>query len=88
MGDHEDNEERSGRPSVVSDDFVQIVDRKKLVKDCASQLQNFHVKFHKFNALFSTTLSQLGYAVTSFAQDGFRKCSLVRTERREWLRLL
>jgi hypothetical protein len=54
MGEHEDDEERSGRPSVVSYDLVQSVDQKTIMKDCASQLQNFHVKFHKFNALFYT----------------------------------
>jgi hypothetical protein len=33
---------------------------KKFMKDGASQFQNFHVNFHKFNAPFSTRLSQLG----------------------------
>jgi hypothetical protein len=45
------DEEWSGRPSVVSDDLVQSVD-KKFVKDGASQFQNLHVNFHKFLALF------------------------------------
>jgi hypothetical protein len=53
---------------------------KKYVKDNASQFQNLRVNFHKSHAPFSTRLSQLGYAITSFAQDGFRKCSLVRTK--------
>jgi hypothetical protein len=34
------DEERSGRPSVVSDVFVQSVE-KTVVKDGASQFQNF-----------------------------------------------
>jgi hypothetical protein len=46
---------------------------KKFVKDGASQFQNYHVNFHKFQALFSMKLSQLSYAVTRFEQDGFRK---------------
>jgi spore coat polysaccharide biosynthesis protein SpsF (cytidylyltransferase family) len=46
------------------------------------------VNFHKFHALFSTTLSQLAEANKSFAQDVFRKCSRVSTKHREWLRLL
>jgi hypothetical protein len=61
-------------PSVVSEDLVQSVDQK-FVKDGASQFQNFYVNFHKFHALFSVRLSHLGKAVTSFAQDRFRKCS-------------
>jgi hypothetical protein len=60
---------------------------KKFVKDGASQFQNVRVNFHKFHALFPTRLSQLGKATASCAQDGFRKCSRVRTKRREWLRL-
>jgi hypothetical protein len=43
---------------------------KKFVKDSVSQFQNFHLNYHKFHALFSRRLSQLGYAITSFAQDG------------------
>jgi transposase len=54
-----DDEERSGRPIVVSDDLVQSVD-EKCVNEGASQFQNFRVNFHKFHALFSTRLSQLG----------------------------
>jgi hypothetical protein len=53
------DEERSGRPSVVSDGLVQSVD-KNFVKDSTSQFQNFHVNFHTFHALFSTGLSQIG----------------------------
>jgi transposase len=53
------DEERSGRPSVVSDDLVQTV-AKQFVKDGASQFQNFCVNFRTFHALFSTRLSQIG----------------------------
>jgi hypothetical protein len=53
------DEVRSDRPSVVSDDLIQSVD-KKSVKDGASQFQIFRVNFHKFRVLFSTRLSQLG----------------------------
>jgi hypothetical protein len=53
------DEERNGRPSVVSDDLVESAD-KKFVKDRASQFQNFRVNFHKFRMLFSMGLSQLG----------------------------
>jgi hypothetical protein len=74
---------KSGGPSVVSDDFVQNVDIK-FVTDGASQFQNFRVNFHKFHALLSTRLSQLGLAITSFVQDGFQKCSWVRKNRREF----
>jgi hypothetical protein len=52
------DEERSGRPSVVSDDIFKLL-TKKFVKDGASQFQNFRANFHK-HALFSTRLSQLG----------------------------
>jgi hypothetical protein len=79
------DEGRSGRPSVMSDDLFQNADQK-FVKDGASQFQSFRVNFHKCHALFSTRLSQLGYAITSFEQEGFRKLSRVSIKRREWLR--
>jgi hypothetical protein len=47
------------QPSEVSYNLVQSVDQK-CMKDGISQFQNFHVNFHKFHALFSTRLSQLG----------------------------
>jgi hypothetical protein len=47
-------------PPVGSHDFVQSVDQKQCVNEGASQFQNFHVDFHKFQALFFTRLSQLG----------------------------
>jgi hypothetical protein len=53
------DEEWSDHPSVVGDDLVRSVNQKKLVKDGASQLRNFHVNFHKFHTLFSMRLSQL-----------------------------
>jgi hypothetical protein len=46
-------------PSVVSDDLVQSVDQI-IVKDHASQYQNFRVNFHKFHAFSSTGFSELG----------------------------
>jgi hypothetical protein len=54
------DEERSGQPSVASDNFVQSCEQKQSVKDGVSQFQNFRVNFHKFHALFSARLSQLG----------------------------
>jgi hypothetical protein len=48
------------QPSVVSDEIVQSFDQKNLVKEGASQFQNFHVNFHKFHLLLSMRLSQLG----------------------------
>jgi hypothetical protein len=62
-----------GRPAVVSDDLLQSV-AKKIVKDGASQFQNFRVNFHKFYPLFSTTVLQFGQASKRFAHE-FRKCS-------------
>jgi hypothetical protein len=41
-------------PSAMSDDL------KKFMKGDASQFQTYRVNFHKFHALFSTRLSQLG----------------------------
>jgi hypothetical protein len=81
------DEEQSGQPSVVSDDFFKVL-TKKYVKDGASQFQNFHVNFQKFHALFSMILSYLGLAIIkSSAQDGFRKCSRVSTKRTKRLQL-
>jgi hypothetical protein len=64
------DEERSGRPSVVSNDLVQTVDQQ-ICKYGASQFQNFHVNFHKFHSLFFTRFSQLGLAIVSFENDDF-----------------
>jgi hypothetical protein len=48
-----------GRPSVVSDVLFQEW-TKQFVKDGASQFQNFHVNFHKFHPVFSTTVLHFG----------------------------
>jgi hypothetical protein len=61
---------------------------KKLVKDGASQFQNFRVNLHRFHATFFIRLSQLVYVITSITEDGFRNCSRVRTKRRELLTFL
>jgi transposase len=53
------DDERSGRPSVVSDDLVQVV-HQKLCERRASQLRNLCVNFHKFHAFSCTGLAQLG----------------------------
>jgi hypothetical protein len=37
------DEERSDGSFAVSDELVQTVDQKKIVKDGASRFQNFHV---------------------------------------------
>jgi hypothetical protein len=66
------NEEQSEWSSGVSVDLVQSVGQK-FVKGGASQFHKFRVNLHKFHALFSMRLSQLDQAITSFAQDGFRK---------------
>jgi hypothetical protein len=52
------SEHAVGRPSVVSGDLIQCVDQK-IVKDGASQFQNFPVDLKTYT-LLSTTLSQLG----------------------------
>jgi hypothetical protein len=51
------DEQRSGRPSVMSDDLVQNVDQKNFAKDGVLQFQNFRASLHKFHALFYTRLS-------------------------------
>jgi hypothetical protein len=53
------DEERSGQPSVVSNDLVESVD-EEICKDGASQFQSFRVNFHKFHILSSMRLSELG----------------------------
>jgi hypothetical protein len=50
------DEERSGRPSVVNEVLFKVL-TDKFVKVGTSQ---FHVSFHKFHALSSMRLSQLG----------------------------
>jgi hypothetical protein len=48
-----------GQPSVVSDDLVQSVDQQ-ICENGASQFLDLSCDFHKFHALFSMKLSQLG----------------------------
>jgi hypothetical protein len=60
------------QPSVVSDILFEVL-TKRFVKDGASQFQNFRVHFKiSHSTLYDY---QLGWAITSFAQDSFRKCS-------------
>jgi hypothetical protein len=58
---------------------------KKFVKDGASQLQNFRVNFHTFQVLFYTRLSQIDYAITSFAQYGFNSNGELKEGVKTWL---
>jgi hypothetical protein len=53
------DEERNGGPVICSERWLKMLINKS-VKDGDSQFQNLRVNFHKFQALFSTTLSQLG----------------------------
>jgi hypothetical protein len=47
----------SGRPSVMSDDLVQIVGHK-ICERMRVTISELHVAFHKFHALLSARLSQ------------------------------
>jgi hypothetical protein len=58
---------------------------KKFVKDGASQFQNFHVNIHMFHSLFSARISQIGQAVTTFAQDGFNSNEELMEGVKTWL---
>jgi hypothetical protein len=74
-----------GRSSVVSGELVQSVDQKI----CEGRRFTISELSCEFPQISRTILYEIntGKAVTSFAQDGFRKCSRVRTNHREWLRL-
>jgi hypothetical protein len=71
------DEERSGRPFVVSDDLV----RSERWPITISELS------YKFMQISRTLLYEIitVWAITSFALDGCRKCSRVYTNRREYL---
>jgi hypothetical protein len=58
---------------------------KKFVKDGNSEFQNFRVNFCTFHAPFSTRLSQIGQAITSFAQDGFNNNEELMEGVKTWL---
>jgi hypothetical protein len=73
------DEEQSLQPSVVSDDLVQSVDQK-ICERWHFPVLDFDVNFHKYHTLFCMRLSQLGKAITIFAQNGFQKCSQVHTK--------
>jgi hypothetical protein len=55
------DEEKSGRLAICSEWVIlfEVLD-KKFVKDGSSQIQNFHMNFHKFHPLSSARLLQLG----------------------------
>jgi hypothetical protein len=98
------DEERSGRPSVVSDD-VHSVDQKSCerrrftVSELSYEFPHIsrtvlyeiiadRLGCHKFCARRDPKmLTDAHKTHTSSAQDGIRKCSLMRTKRREWLQL-
>jgi hypothetical protein len=51
--------EMVGLPSVMSDNIIEVL-TKQFAEDSHLQFQNFCVNFHKFRALFSMRLAQLG----------------------------
>jgi hypothetical protein len=67
--------------------FLFQVLAKKYVKNGTSQFQNLRVNFHKFHVPFSTRLSQIGQAITSFVQDGFNNNEL-KEGVKTWLSLM
>jgi hypothetical protein len=82
------DEERSGRSAICSEwCFFSKCWPKNLWKTALHNFQNFRESFRKFHTLFSRSLLKFGYAITSFAQEGFRKYSWLCTKRREWLQL-
>jgi hypothetical protein len=60
----------AGQPSVLSDELDQSVEQKICERWCFT-ISELSCEFLQFHALLSTRLSQLGYAITSFPQDGF-----------------
>jgi hypothetical protein len=66
-----DDEERTGQPSVVSDDFVQSVDQKICERRCFT-LSELSCEFPQISHTIRDY--QLGLAITSFVQDRFQKC--------------
>jgi hypothetical protein len=80
------DEEQSGWPSAVSDDLVQSIDQK-ICERRTPTISELMCEFPQFYALLSMRFLQLIWALTSFVQDGFQKCSQVHTDHREWLQL-
>jgi hypothetical protein len=72
------NEEQSARLSAVSDDFVQSSEQKVC--------ERWHITISELSCECpQMSCSVLYDTITSFAQDGFQKCSWVHTKHREWL---
>jgi hypothetical protein len=67
------DEEESGQPFAVSDDLVLSVDQRISERQCP----NLHMNFHKV----------LYEVITNLEQNGFQKCSWVRSKCRQWLQL-
>jgi hypothetical protein len=70
------DEERSGQPFITSDGFFKLPN-KKIVKDGASQFQNFRVNFHKVHALLSMRLSQarLSQVLRKMGSENVHRCA-------------
>jgi hypothetical protein len=73
------DEEQSGRHSVTSD-HVQNVDQKICGSWCFTISELLYMNFHKFNALFSIRLSQLGLDYQMFYTGWVLKMLTVHTE--------
>jgi hypothetical protein len=72
--------------SAGHEDLVQSVD-KKICERQRFTISELSCEFTQISLLFTMRLLQLGYTITSFAQDGFQKCSWVCTKCIDWLQL-
>jgi hypothetical protein len=69
----------------VSDDLVHD---KKICDRRSFKIWELSCEFPQISRTLLYEIITVRLAITSFAPDGFRKCSRVRTKHREWLRLL
>jgi hypothetical protein len=80
-------EERSVRPSVVSEGLIRSV-HKKICGRRSFTISQLSCEFPQIlrTLLYEIITVRLGYR-HKFCAIWFRKCSLVRTKRTKWLRL-
>jgi hypothetical protein len=76
------DEERSGWPSVVSDDLVQSVDQK-ISERWLFTISEFSCGFSQISLTVLYEIITVRLSITGVGQNGFRKCSRVSIKRRE-----
>jgi hypothetical protein len=80
------DEEGQGRPSLVTYDLVQHVD-KLVSKRLRFTISELSLEFPEVSLTVLYEMVTKNLAATSFVPDGCQKCSLMFTKHKEWCQL-